>query len=634
MFRGRGRLDFRGKKTGRGKTEQRFPFWLIGLSIFLFFWSACGSGDNPSSENIISTPSAETGSIRFNVEWQGSPLSTSDSSTHAPSAELDCAASGIFTVKARVYDESNLLLASGEWSCNAHSGTITDIKAGLNRALVILGKDSQGNNIFLGGPLGGITILPNQTYNAGIISAIPYSISLVSPVNNSSIVNCDFSFHWFGAVVGKFEIQIDDNIDFNSPIITQMVNEYLFTPTNLDPGTYYWRVRTIDNFGNASIWSEAWNFTVVNAIGQPPSSPPGVNAAPGDGQVIISWNSVSGATSYNLYWSTSPAVSKVSYTSKISNVISPFTDTGKSNGTKYYYVVTAVNSCGEGDESSQVAALPIQIPSAPAGVNATAGDGQVTINWNSVPGATSYNLYRSTSPGVSKVSYTEKISAVSSPFTDTGKTNGTTYYYVVTAVNSYGDESNESGQVLATPSYPPSAPTGVNATAGNGQVTISWNSVSGATSYNLYWSTSTGVSKLSSKISNVTSPFIDTGKTNGTTYYYVVTALNSYGESIESSEVSATPAPPPSAPTGVSATAGNRKVIISWESVSGATSYNLYWSMSPGVSKVSYTEKISNVTSPYTHTGRSNGTTYYYVVTAVNSYGESGESTEVSATPN
>ena len=217
-------MDFRGKKTGRGKAEPKFPFWLMGLPIFLFFWSACGSGGNPSSENMISNPSAETGSIRFNVEWQGSPLSTSDSSIHAPSAGLDCVDSGVFTVEARVYDESNLLLASGEWSCNAHSGTITDIKAGSNRALVILGKDKEGNNIFHGGPLGGITILPNQTYNAGIISAIPYSISLTEPANGSSIVNCNFSFKWFGVAVGKFEIQIDENIDFTSPVLIQILN--------------------------------------------------------------------------------------------------------------------------------------------------------------------------------------------------------------------------------------------------------------------------------------------------------------------------------------------------------------------------------------------------------------------------
>ena len=71
---------------------------------------------------------------------------------------------------------------------------------------------------------------------------------------------------------------------------------------------------------------------------------------------------------------------------------------------------------------------------------------------------------------------------------------------------------------------------------------------------------------------------------------------------------------------------------ISWSSVSGATSYNIYWSTTSGVTKTTGT-KLTGVTSPYTHTGLTNGTTYYYVVTAVNSYGESSESSQVSGTP-
>jgi fibronectin type 3 domain-containing protein len=268
--------------------------------------------------------------------------------------------------------------------------------------------------------------------------------------------------------------------------------------------------------------------------------PAAVNAVAGDGQVTISWDGVSGATSYNLYWSTVSGVNKATGT-KISNVTSPHTHAGRINGTTYYYVATAQNALGESIESSQVSATPGQPPSPPTGVNAAAGDGQVIISWDSVSGATIYNLYWSTSPGVSKVSYTEKISNVSSPFTHSGRINGTTYYYVVTAVNNYG-ESGESTQVSATPGQPPSPPAGISATAGNKQVTISWNGVAGATSYNLYWSTVPGVNKgTGTKISGVISPYTHTGRTNNTTYYYVVTAVNGYGESSESIEVSARP---------------------------------------------------------------------------------------------
>ncbi len=89
----------------------------------------------------------------------------------------------------------------------------------------------------------------------------------------------------------------------------------------------------------------------------------------------------------------------------------------------------------------------------------------------------------------------------------------------------------------------------------------------------------------------------------------------------------------PSAPTNVVATAGDGEVAISWDSVSGATSYNIYWATYSGVSKADYEGVVSDVTSSYTHTDLTNDTTYYYVVTAENSYEESDESDEVDATP-
>lgn len=104
-----------------------------------------------------------------------------------------------------------------------------------------------------------------------------------------------------------------------------------------------------------------------------------------------------------------------------------------------------------------------------------------------------------------------------------------------------GTTANQNIQMTSTTTAP-SAPTGLSATAGSGQVTISWSSVSGATSYNIYWSTAAGVTKTNgTKLSNVTSPYPHTSLTNGTTYYYVMTAVNSYGESSESSQISATP---------------------------------------------------------------------------------------------
>jgi len=109
---------------------------------------------------------------------------------------------------------------------------------------------------------------------------------------------------------------------------------------------------------------------------------------------------------------------------------------------------------------------------------------------------------------------------------------------------SAGQETNVGSIVVDPVNTAPTTPTNVSAAAGDGQVLISWDSVTITTGYLIYWSTTTGVSKTfkEGKISSITTTsYTHAGRTNGTTYYYVVTAVNSYDESDESSEVSATP---------------------------------------------------------------------------------------------
>jgi len=282
----------------------------------------------------------------------------------------------------------------------------------------------------------------------------------------------------------------------------------------------------------------------------------------------------------------------------IDGVSTSYVQAALADGTTYYYIVTALNAVGQGAPSAEVSGTPVfpaAVPAAATGVQATAGDTEVTLTWDPLAGATGYNLYWATAPGVTTATGT-KVPGATSPYVQTALANGTTYYYIVTAANALG-EGVASTEVSATPAVPvaaPPAPIGVQADAGDAQVTISWTLMLGATSYNVYWATAPGVSTATgTKIPGATAPYVQAALVNGSPRYYIVTAVNSVGEGVASVPVSATPAVPvaaPAAPTGVHVTAGEAEVTLTWNPVPGATSYNIYWATAPGVTTATGTE--------------------------------------------
>lgn len=301
--------------------------------------------------------------------------------------------------------------------------------------------------------------------------------------------------------------------------------------------------------------------------------------------------------------------------------------------------LTLVGCGGGGDNGG--GSSSVTVPPVPTGITATAGDKKVTVTWNSVSGATSYNIYYASTPGVTKTTGAKIVNATS-PYDVTGLTNGTSYYFVVTAVNAAG-ESDISAEKSAIPTSGtplPSAPKGTSATPGNNQVTISWTAVTDATSYNIYYAATAGVSKTTGiKVANAVSPHAVTGLTNGTTYYFVVTAVNAAGESVESSENSAVPSAvpqPPASPNGVSASGGAGKVTMQWNTKLTATSYIIYYSESSSTTTAELLASGTKITvaalsadpqpETQTHdvTGLKAGTSYALVVTAKNAAGESG----------
>jgi fibronectin type 3 domain-containing protein len=458
---------------------------------------------------------------------------------------------------------------------------------------------------------------------------------------------------------------------------------------------YYYIVKASNSLGTSPASNEASATPVAPT---PASIPTGLTATGSQKSVSLTWSASTGTSpiTYNILRSTS---SGAETTIKTGVTGTSFTDTGLADGTTYYYKVSATNITGTSGNSSEASAktltmvYQIDCGSASAvapfaadeffdvgteyNVGSVAIDtSQVanpapqavyqTVRWNSsfnytIPGLTAGSNYlvrlhfcelSFTAAGSRKFNVAINGSTVLSAF-DVFAAAGGQYRAIEKDFNA---TANSSGQILIAFSQggadnpdvaaieiyggagvtqnPPSAPTGLSASAGNSQVSLSWNASSGATSYNVYRGTTAGGEGATPIATGLTgTSYTNTGLTNGTTYYYKVAAVNAAGTSGMSNEASATPQTSlPGAPTGLAASAGNAQVSLSWTGSSGATSYNVYrGTTAGGESTTAIATGITGTT--YTNTGLTNGTTYYYKVAAVNSAGTSGMSNEASATP-
>lgn len=191
------------------------------------------------------------------------------------------------------------------------------------------------------------------------------------------------------------------------------------------------------------------------------------------------------------------------------------------------------------------------------------------------------------------------------------------------------------GDVVGFISIPPNAPSGLNATPGANLVSLSWTAATGnPASYNVKRSSVSGGPY--STIGTTTAPTVTYNDSvlGGQTFYYVVSAVNTGGESTNSLEVSAAPIlGAPAAPTGLAATAGNAQVALSWTASSYATGYNVKRSTDSGGPYTSIGTTTSPTVTYNDSSGLNNGTTYYYVVSAMGTGGTSSDTSPVSATP-
>jgi fibronectin type 3 domain-containing protein len=175
-------------------------------------------------------------------------------------------------------------------------------------------------------------------------------------------------------------------------------------------------------------------------------------------RVILQWNNVPDAASYNVYWSRFPGVTKHNG-HKIPDAANPIAITDLAPNTTYYFVVTMVGEAGESRESKEMSFAGLGAagvvdfkdlfeqpasshppPEAPAKKTPSAANAQATLTWDNVPGAIAYNIYWRDQPGVTKDNG-RKIENVKNPHTLKDLLPGKTYFLVVTAVSKTGESS-------------------------------------------------------------------------------------------------------------------------------------------------------------------------------------------------
>ena len=300
-----------------------------------------------------------------------------------------------------------------------------------------------------------------------------------------------------------------------------------YTNTGAKAGTtYYYRVKAVNDAG-LSPYSNVVSGKVKSVTPKPSAPVVKIGNSAASGKPMLTWNTVSGATSYKVYRATSQ---NGTYSLLGTVTATSYTNTGAKAGTTYYYKVKAVNSAGESAYSNVVSGRAT-VTTLTMGHSSTSGKPQLT--WKAVSGATSYKVYRATTKnGAYSVINTTKART----YTNTGAALGTTYYYKVEALNAAGKSMGFSAVVDGK--VAPVLAVGYSSVSGKPQLT--WKAVPGATEYQVYRSTqqNSGYSKINT---TTATSYVNTGAKAGTTYYYRIVAVKGTAVSDFSNIVSARP---------------------------------------------------------------------------------------------
>ena len=374
-----------------------------------------------------------------------------------------------------------------------------------------------------------------------------------------------------------------------------------------------------------------------------PAAPGGLTATAGDRQVKLTWTdpSDSNIDSYEYRQGSGSPFSWGSWASIAGSddTTVSHTVTGLANGTQYSFQIRAVVGTTNGTESATVTATPAAAPAAPTGLTATAGDAEIALSWANPDDSAidKYQYRQGTGSPVVWGSWTDigSSGATTTAHTVASLTNGTEYSFQIRAADGTAN-SAASNTATATPvaAGAPAAPTGLTATPGDGEVSLTWtnpgnNAITGY-QYRI-WNRNWGAWTTLSGAGAGSTGFTLSPLTNGEEHRFQLRAIAGALLGAASAAVSAIPGSGPAAPTGLRAVPGSGQVTLYWTNPGDSDISRYQWQ----VEGYMWAEMAGSnaATTKYVATGLGNGAALRFRIRAFSSNAAGAASAWVSVTP-
>jgi len=467
---------------------------------------------------------------------------------------------------------------------------------------------------------------------------------VATPISSSRI---DLSWQDNSGDETGFKIERKTGAGSYSQIATVSAGVTSYSGTGLTANTtYYYRVRAYKGTLNSDYCEEASATTL------PPPPPTPTLKSPASASTVpsltprLEWNASSGAVSYGVQVSTSS-----SFTTLLVNeagITDLYYDIAPGTlnwNTTYYWRVNARNSFSSTSSWSSSRYFKTAVgppPNAPSNLVATPiSSSRIDLSWqDNSSDETGFKIERKTGTGSYSQIATVGVGVTS--YSSTGLSAGTTYYYRVRAYKgTLNSDYCEEGSATTLPP-PPAAPI-LKSPASASTVPsltprLEWNASSGAVSYGVQVSTSSGFTTLIVNETGITELYYDVseGILNwNTTYYLRVNARNSFGSTSSWSSYryfKTAVGPPPDAPSNlVAAPISSSRIDLTWQdNSSDETGFRI--ERKTGSGSYSQIATVGAGVTSYSNTGLTASTTYYYRVRAYKATLNSGYCEEALAT--